>query len=53
MGRQLLAAIDERDDAILSAASDAPAAPCIGVDSSVLGQSHWRFWMLSPTAIPG
>lgn len=37
MGRQLLAAIDERDDAILSAASDAPAAPCIGVDSSVLG----------------
>jgi len=36
MGRQLLAAVQERDDASLSAAFDAPGQTCIGVDSSVL-----------------
>jgi len=37
MGRQLLNAIAERDDAMLSAAADAPGAASIGVDASVLG----------------
>ena len=37
MGRQLLNAIAERDDAILSAAADAPGAASIGLDVSVLG----------------
>ena len=37
MGRQLLSAISERSDAGLSGASDAPGAPCLGVDASVLG----------------
>ena len=36
MGRQLLTAIAERDDAQLSAASDAPGQPCIGLDASLL-----------------
>lgn len=36
MGRQLLSAINERPDAQLSAASDAPGHPCIGQDASVL-----------------
>lgn len=36
MGRQLLTAIDEREDARLAAASDAPGQACIGVDTSVL-----------------
>ncbi|MGQ7844839.1 4-hydroxy-tetrahydrodipicolinate reductase [Granulosicoccus sp. 3-233] len=36
MGRQLLAAIDERDDARIGAAADAPGQACIGVDTSVL-----------------
>lgn len=36
MGRQLLGAIAERNDARLVAASDAPGQACIGVDSSVL-----------------
>ncbi|MFK7856030.1 MAG: 4-hydroxy-tetrahydrodipicolinate reductase [Granulosicoccus sp.] len=36
MGRQLLAAIAERDDARLSAASDAPGQSCIGLDASLL-----------------
>lgn len=36
MGRQLLAAIAERNDARLTAACDAPGQACIGVDSSVL-----------------
>jgi len=36
MGRQLLSAIAERDDAQLSAASDAPGQTCIGLDASVL-----------------
>lgn len=36
MGRQLLSAIAERDDARLSAASDAPGQSCIGLDTSVL-----------------
>lgn len=37
MGRQLLNAIAERDDAVLSAAADAPGAASIGLDASVLG----------------
>ncbi|MFK7861023.1 MAG: 4-hydroxy-tetrahydrodipicolinate reductase [Granulosicoccus sp.] len=37
MGRQLLNAISERDEAVLAAAADAPAAPSIGLDVSVLG----------------
>lgn len=37
MGRQLLAAIDEREEAVLSAAADAPGSPSIGLDSSLLG----------------
>lgn len=36
MGRQLLAAVDERADTIVSAAIDAPGQACIGVDTSVL-----------------
>lgn len=36
MGRQLLAAIAERDDACLSAAADAPGQSCIGLDASLL-----------------
>ncbi len=36
MGRQLLAAIAERDDANLVGATDAPGQACIGVDASVL-----------------
>lgn len=36
MGRQLLSAIAERDDAQLSAASDAPGQACIGLDASLL-----------------
>lgn len=36
MGRQLLTAIAERQDACLSAAVDAPGQACIGIDSSVL-----------------
>lgn len=36
MGRQLLSAIVERDDAQLSAASDAPGQACIGLDASLL-----------------
>jgi len=37
MGRQLLNAIAERDDAVLVAAADAPGAPSIGLDASILG----------------
>lgn len=37
MGRQLLNAIEERGDALLAAATDAPGAPAIGLDASVLG----------------
>lgn len=37
MGRQLLGAIGERDDACIAGASDAPGAPSIGLDTSVLG----------------
>lgn len=37
MGRQLLEAIGERHDAVLTAAADAPGSPSIGVDTSVLG----------------
>ena len=37
MGRQLLNAIAERGDAVLSAAADAPGAASIGLDASVLG----------------
>ena len=37
MGRQLLSAISERPDAVLSGATDAPGAACLGVDASVLG----------------
>lgn len=36
MGRQLLAAVAERPDTIVSAAVDAPGQPSIGVDTSVL-----------------
>lgn len=36
MGRQLLAAIAEHDDATLSGAVDAPGQPGIGIDASVL-----------------
>lgn len=36
MGRQLLSALGERNDAQLGAAIDAPGQACIGVDSSVL-----------------
>jgi len=36
MGRQLLNAVAERDDATVSAAIDAPGQACIGVDTSVL-----------------
>lgn len=36
MGRQLLVAIDEREDVRLGAAADAPGQACIGVDTSVL-----------------
>jgi len=36
MGRQLLAAIAERDDTRLVGATDAPGQACIGVDASVL-----------------
>jgi len=36
MGRQLLAAIAERDSATLAAAIDAPSSSAIGVDTSVL-----------------
>ncbi|MFT4726979.1 MAG: 4-hydroxy-tetrahydrodipicolinate reductase [Granulosicoccus sp.] len=36
MGRQLLAAIAERDDTTLVGAADAPGQPSIGVDASVL-----------------
>ena len=36
MGRQLLAAIAERKDALLVGAADAPGQPSIGVDASVL-----------------
>lgn len=36
MGRQLLAAIAERNDASLVGAADAPGSPSIGVDASVL-----------------
>lgn len=36
MGRQLLGAIAEREDAVLSGASDAPGQASIGVDASVL-----------------
>ncbi len=35
-GRQLLAAISEREDAYLVGASDAPGQPSVGLDSSVL-----------------
>ncbi|MFK7890009.1 MAG: 4-hydroxy-tetrahydrodipicolinate reductase [Granulosicoccus sp.] len=37
MGRQLLSAIGERDDASLQGAADAPGSPSIGLDASVLG----------------
>lgn len=37
MGRQLLTAITEREDSIVSAAADAPGTPAIGLDTSVLG----------------
>ncbi len=40
MGRQLLAAIAERDDARLVGAADAPGQPSIGLDSSVLSGGH-------------
>jgi len=36
MGRQLLAAVAERDDTVLVGATDAPGQACIGVDASVL-----------------
>lgn len=36
MGRQLLMAIGEREEAVLSAAADAPGSSSIGLDSSVL-----------------
>lgn len=37
MGRQLLVAIAEHPEGILSGAADAPGQPTIGIDSSVLG----------------
>ena len=37
MGRQLIAAIAERDDARLVAAADAPGNPVIGTDAGLLG----------------
>jgi len=36
MGRQLLAAVSEREATVISAAIDAPGQACIGVDTSVL-----------------
>lgn len=39
MGRQLLAAIAERDDTVLVGAADAPGQPSIGVDASVLSSA--------------
>ncbi len=36
MGRQLIAVIGARADMTLAAAVDAPGAPCVGVDASVL-----------------
>lgn len=36
MGRQLLGAIGERDDAVVAGAIDAPGAACIGLDTSLL-----------------
>lgn len=36
MGRQLLSAIAEREDAVIAAAADAPGQPAIGLDTSVL-----------------
>lgn len=37
MGRQLLNAISEHEHAVLAGAVDAPGAPCIGLDASLLG----------------
>lgn len=37
MGRQLLAAIAERSDVKLTAATEAPGSDCLGIDAGVLG----------------